>query len=138
MGFMLASHKNGRHMCAPVFCVQANWAIAISCASARLAAHRLGQFHPSRPPQTHPPMPGAPPPLPSRHAAQDDVVQRRVAGHAVLPHPGVLQDLVGGGAPRGAGLQHALHAVLGIVRDVGPGVGTQVQVALRCVCVEGV
>ncbi len=28
------------------------------------------------------------------HALQDDVVQRRAAGCAVLPHPGVLQDLV--------------------------------------------
>ncbi len=28
------------------------------------------------------------------HALQDDVVQRRAAGCAVLPHPRVLQDLV--------------------------------------------
>lgn len=53
--------------------------------------------------------------MPSRrarlHALEDDVVQRLAGGGAVLPHPGVHQDLVRLGSPLGV-LQRALGAPL--------------------------
>lgn len=64
-------------------------------------------------------------------AGEDDIVQGRVPCGPVLLHPVVLEDRVGSRAHARVLGQHLADAFLGGLRDGGPGVGRQVQVALE-------